>query len=48
MPSIYYSPQFDELVYKDDKEEMPISKLSAGYQSLLWDGYGFGISCLYA
>ena len=36
MPSIYYSPQFDELVYKDDKEEMPISKLSAGYQSLLW------------
>ena len=36
MPSIYYSPQFDELVYKDDKKEMPISKLSAGYQSLLW------------
>ena len=35
-PSIYYSPQFDELVYKEDKEEMPISKLSAGYQSLLW------------
>ncbi len=33
---IYYSPQFDELVYKDDKTEMPISKLSAGYQSLLW------------
>lgn len=36
IPSIYYSPQFDELVYKEDKEEMPISKLSAGYQSLLW------------
>lgn len=35
-PVIYYSPQFDELVYKDDKTEMPISKLSAGYQSLLW------------
>ena len=35
-PEIYYSPQFDELVYKDDKTEMPISKLSAGYQSLLW------------
>ena len=35
-PSIYYSPQFDELVYKDNKTEMPISKLSAGYQSLLW------------
>lgn len=34
--SIYYSPQFDELVYKDNKTEMPISKLSAGYQSLLW------------
>ncbi|MFR8846275.1 MAG: AAA family ATPase [Waltera sp.] len=25
-----------ELVYKDDKTEIPISKLSAGYQSLLW------------
>lgn len=36
IPSIYYSPQFDELVYKEDKTEMPISKLSAGYQSLLW------------
>lgn len=35
-PEIYYSPQFDELVYKDATEEMPISKLSAGYQSLLW------------
>ena len=34
--TIYYSPQFNELVYKDDREEMPISKLSAGYQSLLW------------
>jgi predicted ATP-binding protein involved in virulence len=36
MPEIYYSPQFGELVYKDSKEEMAISKLSAGYQSLLW------------
>lgn len=36
IPAIYYSPQFTELVYKDDKAEMPISKLSAGYQSLLW------------
>lgn len=36
IPAIYYSPQFDELVYKDDNAEMPISKLSAGYQSLLW------------
>ncbi len=35
-PSIYYSPQFSELVYKEDRTEMPISKLSAGYQSLLW------------
>ena len=36
IPNIYYAPQFDELVYKDNKTEMPISKLSAGYQSLLW------------
>lgn len=36
MPQLYYSPQFGELVYKDEKEEMAISKLSAGYQSLLW------------
>lgn len=36
IPSIYYSPQFNELVYKEEKAEMPISKLSAGYQSLLW------------
>ena len=36
IPSIYYSSQFEELVYKDDKTEIPISKLSASYQSLLW------------
>ena len=36
IPLIYYSSQFDEMVYKEDKAEMPISKLSAGYQSLLW------------
>lgn len=36
VPEIYYSPQFNELVYKGSREEMPISKLSAGYQSLLW------------
>lgn len=35
-PSIFYSPQFDELVFMTDKTEMPISKLGAGYQSLLW------------
>lgn len=42
LPEIYYSTQFGELVYKDNKkemiisQEMAISKLSAGYQSLLW------------
>lgn len=36
VPMVCYSPQFDELVYKVDDKEMPISKLSAGYQSLLW------------
>lgn len=35
-PIVYYSPQFNELAYKDVRGEMPISKLSAGYQSLLW------------
>lgn len=35
-PEIYYSPQFSEMVYKDKNVEMVISKLSAGYQSLLW------------
>lgn len=36
LPEIYYSPQFGELVYRDCREEMAVSKLSAGYQSLLW------------
>ena len=35
-PELYYSPQFGELVYKDQNNEMALSKLSAGYQSLLW------------
>ena len=35
-PEVYYSPQFGELAYKDSKGDMAISKLSAGYQSLLW------------
>ncbi|MBO5353880.1 MAG: AAA family ATPase [Lachnospiraceae bacterium] len=35
-PQVYYSPQYGELAYKDCKEDMAISKLSAGYQSLLW------------
>ena len=36
LPEIYYSPQFGELVYRDSREEMAISKMSAGYQALLW------------
>ncbi len=36
IPQLYYSPQFSELIYKDSNVEMAISKLSAGYQSLLW------------
>lgn len=35
-PKVYYSSQFGELTYKDNREDMAISKLSAGYQSLLW------------
>lgn len=35
-PEVYYSPQFGELAYKDSKGDMALSKLSAGYQSLLW------------
>ena len=35
-PKIYYSPQFGELVHKDSRVEIGISKISAGYQSLLW------------
>lgn len=36
LPQIYYLGQFGEMVYRDEKVEMAISKLSAGYQSLLW------------
>lgn len=35
-PEMYFSSQLNEMVYIEDGEEMPISKLSAGYQSLLW------------
>ena len=35
-PEVYYSPQFGDMAYKDSTEDMAISKLSAGYQSLLW------------
>lgn len=34
-PVLRYSLQLNEMVYRE-KEEMPISNLSAGYQSLLW------------
>jgi predicted ATP-binding protein involved in virulence len=35
-PIIYYSQQIGDIVYRDSEQEMPISNLSAGYQSLLW------------
>ncbi len=35
-PEIYYSTQLEQLVYREEEADMPISVLSAGYQSLLW------------
>lgn len=35
-PQIYYSRQINDMVYEDGGTEMPISFLSAGYQSILW------------
>ena len=35
-PEIYYSRQVNDLVYREQGQDMPISALSAGYQSLLW------------
>lgn len=35
-PEIYYSSQIDQMVYQEGQAAMPISHLSAGYQSLLW------------
>lgn len=35
-PAIYYSAQFNEFVYDNGLTDIVISKLSAGYQSLLW------------
>ena len=35
-PKIYYSRQFRDIVYQEDHLPLPISYLSAGYQSLLW------------
>ena len=35
-PRIYYSRQFRDIVYTENGQPLPISYLSAGYQSLLW------------
>ena len=35
-PDIYYSSQLEQLVYQEGDMSMPVSNLSAGYQSLLW------------
>ena len=35
-PKIYYSSQLEEMVYQEGNNTMPITMLSAGYQSLLW------------
>lgn len=35
-PLLRYSRQLSEMVYREEDTEMPISNLSAGYQSLLW------------
>lgn len=36
MPSVSYSRAFEDIVYTENKETLPINYLSAGYQSLLW------------
>ena len=35
-PKLYYSRQFRDIVYTENGQPLPISYLSAGYQSLLW------------
>ena len=35
-PRLYYSRQFRDIVYTENGQPLPISYLSAGYQSLLW------------
>lgn len=35
-PQIYYSAQFNEFIYNNGSTDIFISKLSAGYQALLW------------
>lgn len=36
MPQVYYSRQYKDIVYSESGEVLPISCLSAGYQSVLW------------
>lgn len=36
LPKIHYSSQLEQLVYQEGNMTMPVSNLSAGYQSLLW------------
>lgn len=36
MPQVYYSRQHKDIVYLEGEEVLPISYLSAGYQSVLW------------
>ncbi len=36
VPEIYYSSQLEEMVYQEGETTMPVTMLSAGYQSLLW------------
>lgn len=36
LPVLRYSRQLDDMVYRERDYEMPVSSLSAGYQSLLW------------
>lgn len=36
LPQVYYSRQHKDIVYLEGEEVLPISYLSAGYQSVLW------------
>ena len=35
-PEVFYSRQVEDIVYSDGSQVLPISYLSAGYQSILW------------
>ncbi len=35
-PGVFYSRAFEDIVYTENGETLPVSYLSAGYQSLLW------------